>query len=82
MKKGTVKFNKGDRVKKGAVIGELGNSASTSPHLHFGVYSADWIVSRPVFFVNYTSIKDGKRVFMKSGKPGISNEDYELIEVK
>ncbi|PKL16681.1 MAG: hypothetical protein CVV49_15040 [Spirochaetae bacterium HGW-Spirochaetae-5] len=82
LKKGSVKFKKGDKIRKGAVIGELGNSASTSPHLHFGVYSADWIVSRPVYFINYTSIKDGKRVFIKNGKPGIDNENYELIEVK
>lgn len=82
LKKGSVKFKNGDKVRRGSVIGELGNSASTSPHLHFGVYSADWIVSRPIYFINYTSIKDGKRVFVKSGKPGINNENFELIEVK
>jgi len=82
LKKGSLKVKKGDSVKKGDILAKLGNSASSSPHLHFGVYSADWIVSRPVYFINYTSIKDGKRVFIKSGKPGIDNENYELIEVK
>lgn len=82
LKKGSVKFRKGDMVKKGDVIAELGNSASTTPHLHFGVYSSDWIVSRPVFFINYTSIKDGNRSFVESGRPGLKNESYELIEVK
>ncbi len=82
LKKGSIKVKKGDRVKKGDLIAELGNSASTSPHLHFGVYSADWIVSRPVFFINYTSIKDGKKVFIEKGKPGKDTESYELIEVK
>ncbi len=82
LKKGSVKVKKGDRVKRGEMIAQLGNSASTSPHLHFGVYSSDWIVSRPVFFINYTSIKDGTKEFKKSGQPGILNENYELIEVK
>jgi len=82
LKKGSVKVKKGDSVKKGDILAELGNSASSSPHLHFGVYSADWIVSRPVFFVNYVSIKDGEKIFIKRGKPGIMTDSYELIEVK
>jgi hypothetical protein len=82
LKKGSIKVKKGDRVKRSDIIAELGNSASSSPHLHFGVYSPDWIVSRPVFFINYTSIKDGKRVYAEKGKPGIDNDSYELIEVK
>ena len=82
LKKGSVKVKKGDKVRKGDIIAQLGNSASTSPHLHFGVYSADWIVSRPVFLIDYTSIKDGVKVFTESGKPGINNDSYELIEVK
>ncbi len=82
LKKGSVIVRKGDKVKQGDIIAQLGNSASSSPHLHFGVYSADWIVSRPVFFINYTLINGVNGVFVKSGKPGISNEEYELIEVK
>ncbi len=82
LKKGSVKVKKGDKVNQGQVIAQLGNSASTSPHLHFGVYSADWIVSRPLFFINYTSIKDGVKEFKDSGQPGIGNDNHELIEVK
>ena len=36
MRKGSVKVKKGDRVKAGDVIGQLGNSgATTGPHLHY-----------------------------------------------
>ena len=38
LKKGTVRVHRGDRVKVGEVIGELGNSGNTSaPHLHIHV---------------------------------------------
>src|SRR4029077_19752002 len=36
MKRGSVKVKKGDRVKMGDPIGQLGNSgATTGPHLHY-----------------------------------------------
>jgi murein DD-endopeptidase MepM/ murein hydrolase activator NlpD len=36
MRKGSVKVKKGDRVKQGDVVGQLGNSgATTGPHLHY-----------------------------------------------
>ena len=36
MRKGSIKVKKGDRVKAGDVIGQLGNSgATTGPHLHY-----------------------------------------------
>ena len=38
LKQGSLLVRKGDRVKKGQIIGLLGNSGnSTEPHLHFGV---------------------------------------------
>jgi murein DD-endopeptidase MepM/ murein hydrolase activator NlpD len=36
MKKGSVKVKKGDRLKQGEIVGQLGNSgATTGPHLHY-----------------------------------------------
>jgi murein DD-endopeptidase MepM/ murein hydrolase activator NlpD len=36
MRNGSVKVKKGDRVKAGEAIGQLGNSgATTGPHLHY-----------------------------------------------
>jgi murein DD-endopeptidase MepM/ murein hydrolase activator NlpD len=41
LKPGSVRVERGDRVRRGQVIGELGNSgSSTGPHLHFQVMDA------------------------------------------
>ncbi|HON79323.1 MAG TPA: peptidoglycan DD-metalloendopeptidase family protein [Spirochaetota bacterium] len=73
---GSLAVKKGDRVTEGQKLARLGNSSSTSPHLHFGVYSRDWIVTYPVYFKNYIRIKDGVRV--PSGIPG-KGSTQELI---
>ncbi len=53
MIKGTVKVKKGDKVKKGQVLGKLGNSGnSTGPHLHFHIVKGkDPLASQGVPYV-------------------------------
>ena len=46
----------GDPVTAGQKIAELGNTSSTVPHLHFGVWSEDWTVTIPVRFAQYSEI--------------------------
>jgi tetratricopeptide (TPR) repeat protein len=59
----TALVKEGDRVTAGQQIAELGNTASTVPHLHFGVWSEDWTVSIPVRFSRYFEITvDGGHV--------------------
>ena len=77
---GSLRVGKGDRVSVGQALAKLGNSSSTSPHLHFGVYSRDWIVSYPVYFRNYRRVKDGARV--PSGMPGAGNKVFEIIDAQ
>ncbi len=73
LKKNSVKIKKGDKVTIGQPLAELGNSGSTIPHLHFGVYSDDWLVSYPVYFRGYYQITDGKKVWVASGRPGLGD---------
>lgn len=57
IKYGSVKVKPGDSVKAGQIIGQLGNSGmTTTPHLHYGVYSKDWVVTLPVNFKSYKLI--------------------------
>lgn len=62
-KHGTAKVSPGDTVGRGQKIAELGNTSSSIPHLHFGVWTEDWTVSIPVQFREYTELmKDGTTV--------------------
>lgn len=51
LKKGSIKVNKGDFVKKGAMLAACGNSGrSPEPHLHFQVQTTPYIGSRTIAY--------------------------------
>ena len=79
-KKHSVKVKVGDTVKKGDIVAEIGNSGMTTvAHLHFGVYTPDWLVTVPVQFEEYTLIlKDAKKEIKRNSIP----KNHEIIEVK
>lgn len=77
---GSLKVKKGDAVRPGQELAKLGNSSSTSPHLHFSVYSRDWIVTHPVYFTNYRRRSDGAVV--PEGMPGAGKAEPEIIETR
>jgi tetratricopeptide (TPR) repeat protein len=71
LRKGSTKVVKGQHVKTGAKLGEMGNTGySAYPHFHFGVYTADWRVSLEVQFSSYKLIgKNGEEKLMTMGVP-------------
>ncbi|TFH42752.1 MAG: tetratricopeptide repeat protein [Chrysiogenales bacterium] len=82
IQRGSLMVRKGDRVEAGGRIARLGNSSSFTPHIHFGVYSKDWLVSHPVFFTDYSLIENESRRHVPRGQPSINRENQEIIEVK
>ncbi len=73
LRQGSVRVKRGDRVKRGQVLAECGNSgASAQPHLHFHVMDGpDPIRSRglPVHFGNYRLWRAGQASLVRSGVP-------------
>ena len=72
LKAGSIQVEKGDVVKKGEVIGYVGNSGrSPSPHLHFQLQATPFVGSQTIEYpVNlFTAEKDGKRKLMINGIP-------------
>ncbi len=59
LKHKSAKVVKGQKVKSGEIIGQIGNTGMTTiPHLHYGVYSKDWVVTLPLKFRNYKLLKE------------------------
>lgn len=80
LKNGSVEVKKGDVVKKGQLIGQIGHSGnSTEPHLHFHVSDGPDIIharSIPVVFDNITlfPVDNGKVRHLHSGQIVTSRE--------
>jgi hypothetical protein len=85
LKKHSALVNEGDKVKIGQPIARMGNSSSYIPHIHFGVYSSDNLISLPVKFINYNVYKNGKFKYVKTGRPGLhenKSKSYYYINKK
>ncbi len=68
--KGSPMFKVDDSVKKGDILARIGNNGiTTAPHLHFGVYSPDWLASLPVKFTEYSIVKDDKLEYVNNKTP-------------
>ncbi len=70
-KKNSAMVKKGDIVKTGQPLARLGNSSSFAPHVHFGVYTADYIISLPVQFTNISFYNNGRFRKVKYAMPGV-----------
>jgi len=84
LKRGSLRVRRGDRVKRGQVLAECGNSgASPQPHLHFQVMDGpDPIRSRgvPVRFESYRLWRGERAVLIRSGVPRAGDRVERAIE--
>lgn len=73
LKKNSIYFNDGEKVKTGQIIGRVGHSGnSTAPHLHFQLMdNIDPIKSNgiPCDFMNYEEYRNGKWEHVDHGVP-------------
>jgi murein DD-endopeptidase MepM/ murein hydrolase activator NlpD len=61
----SIRVKKGDKVRAGDILGLVGNSSSTSPHLHFQVNDGpEPMTSEGLPYVFDSFVHDGKRVAM------------------
>jgi hypothetical protein len=72
MKPGSVRVKKGDRVRRGDLIGQVGMSGDAGiPHLHYMVLSHTELLKAralPSYFVNFERILGGKVVRVRRGQ--------------
>jgi len=84
LKRGSVRVRRGDRVTRGQVIAECGNSGvSAQPHLHFHVMDGpDPLRSRglPIRFEMYRLWRDGRAVLIRSGVPRAGEHVERVVE--
>ncbi|MGB9936092.1 MAG: M23 family metallopeptidase [Methanobacterium sp.] len=73
MKRGSIKVKKGDKVKSGDLIGNVGHSGnSTAPHLHFHLMNSPDLITAhgiPCCFEKYELYQNGKWVTIENGIP-------------
>lgn len=71
LKKGSVKYQTGDKVKQGEIIGQLGNSGdSFIPHLHYQLSNATTLLNSdgiPIYFSNYERVVGKNQIHVKKG---------------
>lgn len=84
LRRGSLRVKRGDRVRRGQVLAECGNSgASAQPHLHFHVMDGpDPMRSRgvPVRFESYRLWRGGRAVLVRSGSPRAGERVERVIE--
>ncbi len=84
LRRGSVRVRPGDRVKRGQVIAECGNSGvSAQPHLHFHVMDGpDPLRSRgvPIRFEMYRLWRAGRAVLIRSGVPRAGEYVERIVE--
>ena len=70
IKNGTLKVKKGDKVKQGQILGNVGNSGnSTGPHLHFQLMDKPSALTGqglPISFTNLKSFTGEKITFIEN----------------
>lgn len=67
---GSIRVKRGQRVRRGQVIAELGNSGnSAQPHLHFSIKRKADLRSLPVLLSSYYVLRDDHFVYVKNGRP-------------
>lgn len=77
LKEGSIKVRKGDFIKKGDIIGTVGNSGhSPYPHIHFQIQSTPYIGSETLDYplYNYVVKSDKKFKLISFGKPEIKQK--------
>jgi len=84
LRRGSVRVRRGDRVTRGQVIAECGNSGvSAQPHLHFHVMDGpDPLRSRgvPIRFEMYRLWRAGRAVLIRSGVPRAGEYVERIVE--
>ena len=69
LRKGSIPVKVGDKVKRGQLIGRVGNSGGTNvPHLHFAM-AIPSALSVPMWWEDYKLYVEGVEVPVKLGKP-------------
>jgi len=77
LKEGSIKVKKGDFIKKGDIIGTVGNSGhSPYPHIHFQIQATPYIGSETLDYplYNYVIKSDKKFKLITFGKPKIKQK--------
>ncbi|MCA9524467.1 MAG: M23 family metallopeptidase [Myxococcales bacterium] len=70
LRAGSIRVKRGQRVRQGQMIAELGNSGnSAQPHLHFSIKRKPDFRSLPVLLSSYYVLRNGHFVYVERGRP-------------